>query len=131
LVDAGQITEEEAQTHSYRKVVLQTLGAYTDVNVEVSSIPLCQLDTLVLCSRGLSNMMRADEIARIINSATDFKSACQSLISLANERGGEDNISVVIVQFSGAALPLPDSDSLGQENLPRLPDTPAEINWVA
>lgn len=117
MVDAGQITEEEAQTHSYRVVIMQALGGHTTVNVEVSSIPLCQLDTLVLCSDGLSNKMRADEIMRIINSASDFKSACQSLISLANERGGEDNISVVIAQISGAALPLPDSDMLGQKKL--------------
>jgi PPM family protein phosphatase len=130
LIDAGQITEEEAETHSYRNVILQALGAHNNVNVEVNAVPLCQLDTLVICSDGLSGKMHADEIARIVNEASDFKSACQSLINLANERGGEDNITVVVAQFSGSALPLPDSNSLTPKSLARSPDTPTEITWV-
>ncbi|HEV2664420.1 MAG TPA: protein phosphatase 2C domain-containing protein, partial [Blastocatellia bacterium] len=54
LIDAGQITEEEAETHSYRNVILQALGAHNNVNVEVSCLPLCNMDTLVICSDGLS-----------------------------------------------------------------------------
>lgn len=131
LIDAGQITEEEAETHSYRNVILQALGAHNNVNVEVNSVPLCQLDTLVLCSDGLSGKMHADEIARIVHEASDFKSACQSLISLANERGGEDNITVVVAQFSGDGLPVPDGESLEPKSLARSPDTPTEINWDA
>jgi protein phosphatase len=131
LIDAGQITEEEAETHSYRNVILQALGAHNNVNVEVNEISLCQLDTLVLCSDGLSGKMHADEVARIVHEASDFKSACQSLINLANERGGEDNITVVIAQFSGAGLPLPDIDSVEPKSLARSPDTPTEINWTS
>ncbi|MBL8190102.1 MAG: protein phosphatase 2C domain-containing protein, partial [Acidobacteria bacterium] len=128
LIDAGQITEEEAETHSYRNVILQALGAHNNVNVEVNKVELCQLDTLVLCSDGLSGKMHADDIARIVIEAGDFKSACQSLISLANERGGEDNITVVIAQFSGSGLPLPNG-SVEPEGLARSPDTPTEITW--
>ena len=128
LIDAGQITEEEAETHSYRNVILQALGAHNNVNVEVNKVLLCQLDTLVLCSDGLSGKMHADEIAGIVNAASDFQSACQSLINLANERGGEDNITVVIAQFSGSGLPLPNG-SIEPQSLARSPDTPTEINW--
>lgn len=130
LIDAGQITEEEAETHSYRNVILQALGAHNNVNVEVNAVPLCQLDTLVLCSDGLSGKMHSDEIAHIVNEAADFKSACQSLINLANERGGEDNITVVVAQFSGSGLPLPDGDAIAPKSLARSPDTPTEINWT-
>lgn len=130
LIDAGQITEEEAETHSYRNVILQALGAHNNVNVEVNTLSLCQLDTLVLCSDGLSGKIHADEIAHIVNDASDFKSACQRLINLANERGGEDNITVVIAQFSGSALPLPDSNLIEPTSLARSPDTPTEINWT-
>jgi serine/threonine protein phosphatase PrpC len=65
LIDAGQITEEEAETHSYRNVILQALGAHNNVNVEVSYLTLCQLDTLVLCSDGLSGKLYQDEILSI------------------------------------------------------------------
>jgi PPM family protein phosphatase len=129
LIDAGQITEEEAETHSYRNVILQALGAHSNVNVEVGCLSLCNMDTLVICSDGLSGKVHQDEIARIIHEARDFKSACQHLINLANERGGEDNITVVIAQFSGSGLALPESEQLEPLSLARSPDTPTEINW--
>jgi protein phosphatase len=129
LIDAGQITEEEAETHSYRNVILQALGAHSSVNVEVSSLTLCNMDTLVICSDGLSGKVHQDEIARIVQESEDFKSACQRLINLANERGGEDNITVVIAQFSGNGLALPESAVMEPQSLARSPDTPTEINW--
>ncbi|MFN0085438.1 MAG: protein phosphatase 2C domain-containing protein [Blastocatellia bacterium] len=129
LIDAGQITEEEAETHSYRNVILQALGAHGSVNVEVTALKLCQMDTLVLCSDGLSGKMHQGEIAKIVNEASDFKSACQQLIDLANDRGGEDNITVVIAQFSGPALSQPATDDIDPQNMARSPDTPTEINW--
>jgi protein phosphatase len=129
LIDAGQITEEEAETHSYRNVILQALGAHSNVNVEVGCLPLCNMDTLVICSDGLSGKVHQDEIARIIHESRDFKSACQHLINLANERGGEDNITVVIAQFSGSGLALPESEMVEPQSLARSPDTPTEINW--
>jgi protein phosphatase len=129
LIDAGQITEEEAETHSYRNVILQALGAHSNVNVEVNTLALCNLDTLVLCSDGLSGKMHQEEIAQIVHEAADFKSACQRLIDLANDRGGEDNITVVVAQFSGPELTLPLNDSVEPQSLARSPDTPTEINW--
>jgi len=129
LIDAGQITEEEAETHSYRNVILQALGAHDSVNVEVSHLPLCQLDTLVLCSDGLSGKMHQDEILSIVQAASDFKTACQQSIELANERGGEDNITVVIVQFSGSGLAQTVDEPVEPEILQRLPDTPTDIDW--
>jgi protein phosphatase len=129
LIDAGQITEEEAETHQYKNVILQALGAHPNVNVEVSSLPLRQYDTLLLCSDGLSGKMHADEIARIVHSAPDLKSACHELINLANERGGEDNITVVVAQFTGAdLLPAEDREPMVPEILARSPETPARIN---
>jgi PPM family protein phosphatase len=129
LIDAGQITEEEAETHSYRNVILQALGAHTVINVEVNTLTLSHLDTLLLCSDGLSGKMHADEIATIVNQAGDFKTACQNLIALANQRGGEDNITVVIAQFSGAGLIQPNGDAIDPQGIARSPDTPSELNW--
>lgn len=129
MIDLGHITEEEAETHSYRNVILQALGANYLVNVEINCLNLCQLDTLVLCSDGLSGKIHQDEILTIVQEATDFKSACQSLINLANERGGEDNITAIIAQFSGSSLPVPKDDTIEPQSLARSPDTPTEINW--
>ncbi|HZN12096.1 MAG TPA: Stp1/IreP family PP2C-type Ser/Thr phosphatase [Blastocatellia bacterium] len=129
LIDAGQITEEEAETHSYRNVILQALGAHINVNVEVNTLQLCQLDTLVLCSDGLSGKIQADEIARIVHAAADLKSACEEMIKLANERGGEDNITVVVAQFSGSGLPPAGRDPIEAASLARSPDTPSAIDW--
>lgn len=129
LIDAGQITEEEAETHSYRNVILQALGAHGNVNVEVNSLKLHQGDTLVLCSDGLSGKVRADEIARLIQAANEMGKACDGLIALANERGGEDNITVVIVQLSGSGLSAPIGDPIEPEGLARLPATPTELSW--
>jgi serine/threonine protein phosphatase PrpC len=129
LIDAGQITEEEAETHSYRNVILQALGAHGSVNVEVGCLTLCNMDTLVICSDGLSGKVHQDEIAQIVHESRDFRSACQLLINLANERGGEDNITVVIAQFSGSGLALPETPQGEPQSLARSPDTPTEINW--
>ncbi|MBI1764749.1 MAG: protein phosphatase 2C domain-containing protein [Acidobacteria bacterium] len=131
LIDAGQITEEEAETHSYRNVILQALGAHINVNVEVNTLPVCHLDTLVLCSDGLSGKMHAEEILQIVQESADFKTACQNLITLANQRGGEDNITVVIAQFSGSALEQPEGDAIEPQGIARSPDTPTELNWSA
>jgi PPM family protein phosphatase len=128
LIDAGQITEEEAETHSYRNVILQALGAHNNIAVEVNSLSLKQLDTLVLCSDGLSGKIHSEEIATIVNDAPDLKSACQGLIDLANWRGGEDNITVVIAQFSGEGLTHADHETIEPEGLARLPDTPTEVD---
>ena len=130
LIDAGQITEEEAETHSYRNVILQALGAQNLVNVEVNTLTLHERDILVLCSDGLSGKVSTHEIAEIVNHAGDFQTACQTLIALANQRGGEDNITVVIAQFFGEGLTVSPSDAIEPVGIARSPDTPTEINWA-
>ena len=128
LIDAGQITEEEAETHSYRNVILQALGAHATVNVEVNTLSLCLNDILVICSDGLSGKIYEDEIVRIIEDADTFQVACQQMIYLANSRGGEDNITVVIVQFAGGGLPP--AEIVTPRALPRSPSTPTRIDWA-
>jgi len=128
LIDAGQITEEEAETHSYRNVILQALGAHATVNVEINTLSLCQNDILAICSDGLSGKIYEDEIVRIIEEADTFQVACQQMIYLANSRGGEDNITVVIVQFAGGGLPP--AEIVTPRALPRSPSTPTRIDWA-
>jgi protein phosphatase len=104
LVEAGHLTEEEAERHSYRNVILQALGASPHLNVVIDRLELRDLDTLALCSDGLSGKVRLDEIKTAIDESNSLKEGCESLIRMANERGGEDNITVLIAQVSGGRL---------------------------
>jgi protein phosphatase len=105
LVDVGQISEAEAETHMFRNVILQALGAQSEVTPATGRIGLRRGDILLLCSDGLSGKLKADDIQRIIMSnGGDLEAACGALIDLANERGGEDNITVVLARFIGDDL---------------------------
>jgi PPM family protein phosphatase len=104
LVEAGHITEEEAERHTYKNVILQALGASSHINIVVDRLYVQDMDIVALCSDGLSNKVRTEEIRQIIHDAPSLKEACETLIDIANHRGGEDNITVVVAQFSGGIL---------------------------
>ncbi|MDQ3133791.1 MAG: protein phosphatase 2C domain-containing protein [Acidobacteriota bacterium] len=118
LVDVGQITEQDAETHMFRNVILQALGAQRDLTPVITRVHLRRGDTVLLCSDGLSGKMRAEEMREIITQAeTDLTIACQQLIELANRRGGEDNITVLLARFDGDPLAAPTSDDIAIEQL--------------
>jgi PPM family protein phosphatase len=105
LVDVGQISEEEAETHMFRNVILQALGAQTELAPATARIQLRQGDMVLLCSDGLSGKLRNEEIRQIVaNAGTDLSAACSALVDEANHRGGEDNITVVLARFTGEEL---------------------------
>ena len=126
LVEAGHITEEEAETHQYKNVILQALGAQPRVNVVVDRIPINDGDTVLLCSDGLSGRVRAEEMLDIVTKTDNLRTACEQLIQLANDRGGEDNITVVVARFEGAALPPP--SELTSERIERDPNLPYDVD---
>ena len=104
LVEAGELTEEQAEHSDRKNIILQALGPEARVKVDLTYQELRRADTLVLCSDGLTGQVKNEEIAQIVGSATDLPMACDRLIALANERGGPDNITVVIARFDGGAL---------------------------
>jgi PPM family protein phosphatase len=112
LVDVGQISEAEAETHMFRNVILQALGAQGDVTPVTGRIRLRKGDTLLLCSDGLSGKLRAEDIQNIVSGNADLSKACDELIAEANNRGGEDNITVILARFSGDELQDPASDRI-------------------
>jgi PPM family protein phosphatase len=113
LVEAGHITEEEAERHTYKNVILQALGASPSVNVVVDHVELRDLDIILLCSDGLTSnfKVKPEEMVRLIDQSHSLKEACESLVEVANQRGGEDNITVLVAQVTGGKLPHPDADS--------------------
>ncbi|HXQ27877.1 MAG TPA: Stp1/IreP family PP2C-type Ser/Thr phosphatase [Gemmatimonadales bacterium] len=111
LVEAGEITEEEAAHSERRNIILQALGPDPKVKVDLTHQELRKGDALVLCSDGLSGQVKKDEIARIVSSTSDLQTACGELIALANERGGPDNITVIVALFDGDGLQEGDADA--------------------
>lgn len=112
LVDVGQISEAEAETHMFRNVILQALGAQGDVKPVTGRIRLRRGDMLLLCSDGLSGKLRSEDILNIVGSNPDLTVACDELVAEANARGGEDNITVILARFTGDELEEPASDRI-------------------
>jgi PPM family protein phosphatase len=112
LVDVGQISEAEAETHMFRNVILQALGAQGEITPVTGRIRLRKGDMLLLCSDGLSGKLRSEDIQNIVASNEDLAKACDELIAEANNRGGEDNITVILARFSGDELAEPASDRI-------------------
>ena len=108
LVDAGELTQEEAEQSERRNIILQALGPDPRVKVDLSHQVLRRGDTLLICSDGLSGLVKREEFADMVAAHADLPSLCTSLIDLANERGGPDNITVVAARFDGEGLPEPD-----------------------
>jgi serine/threonine protein phosphatase PrpC len=102
-VEAGVLTQEEARGHIYRSVITRCLGHEPDVKVDIFERNLQPDDALVLCTDGLTNMVNsAEEIWRKVTSR-EPQAAAETLVGLANERGGPDNITVVVIKFTAEA----------------------------
>jgi PPM family protein phosphatase len=99
-IQSGVISAEQARTHPLRNVVTRALGGKADCQVDVQAHPAHPGDVLLLCSDGLTSMMPDEEIARVVTEAEgDLKRAAQGLVDAANARGGEDNITVLLLKF--------------------------------
>ncbi len=109
LVDAGELTEEEAEQSERRNIILQALGPDPRVKVDLSHQTLRRGDTLILCSDGLSGLVKRGEFSEMVRENGDLPSLCSALIDLANERGGPDNVTVVAARFDGEGLSEPAS----------------------
>jgi protein phosphatase len=104
LVDAGELTEDEAEQSERRNIILQALGPDPRVKVDLTHQPIRRGDTLILCSDGLSSLVRREEFAQLAREHQDLPALCSALIDLANARGGPDNITAVVAHFEGEGL---------------------------
>lgn len=124
LIEAGEMTEEEAEQSERRNIILQALGPEANIKVDLTHQPVRRGDVLVLCSDGLSGQVRADQIARVVSGEKDLAAACSRLIELANESGGPDNITVVVARFEGEGLESPvETDDVGHRTFPLSTDS--------
>lgn len=93
---AGMITPQEVRHHRLKNIITRSVGFQNDVQCDLSSLDCEGGETFLLCSDGLTNMVDDKDILRI-TSKNDPKFVCDKLIELANRRGGDDNITVVVV----------------------------------
>jgi len=99
-LQSGVLTAEQARTHPLRNVVTRALGGRPDLQVDVQLYPIEPGDVLLLCSDGLTTMLSDEEIAElVVEAGGDVTRAADALVAEANARGGEDNITVVLVRF--------------------------------
>lgn len=110
LIEAGQLTEEEAETFEHNNIILQALGTAETVQVDLTFVDLRRGDVLLLCSDGLSGMIRGDEIREVLTTVPEPLEACRELTERANRAGGHDNITVIVARFDGSGLTDPSAE---------------------
>lgn len=99
LVATGQITKEEARTHPQRNVIYRTVGDKPQVEVDIFHESLKRDDWLVLCSDGLHGLVEDIQIQQAVTTCLHPQDVCEELVSLANEAGGDDNITVIALKL--------------------------------
>ncbi|MES2276145.1 MAG: protein phosphatase 2C domain-containing protein [Bacteroidota bacterium] len=138
LEESGRLTEEAAMAHPKRNEINKALGFETNLAkdgdyIETGQSPFLPGDTILLCSDGLTDMVGKAELTNIITQSTSLKDKCQVLINTANQHGGKDNITAVLVQNSKQSAPhsamMPAANQKKNEKAgePVIPVKPATI----
>jgi PPM family protein phosphatase len=107
LVDAGQISQEQAAEHPDRHVITRALGGPRLEPADYFLLPVDEIDRLLLCSDGISGLVPDDEIARVLGESPDPRDAADRLVAAALAAGGDDNATAVVVDVVGL---VPDDD---------------------
>jgi protein phosphatase len=118
-VRAGEMTAEEARDSRFKNVITRGIGLASRVEPDVEALELEEGDTLLLCSDGLSGMVRDEEIEAVLASEPDPQAACDRLVERANANGGADNITAVVIRHGDFRPAVP-------ATRPRVPATVAE-----
>jgi PPM family protein phosphatase len=105
LVDRGKLTEEQAEMHPQRSVITRALGPEPDVTIDTERIAARDGDVFLLCSDGLTSMIRENRIVELLEGTSSLEDAGRALIAAANEAGGRDNITVVLFRVETVDVP--------------------------
>jgi protein phosphatase len=98
MQELGQITSDEAAIHPQRNILYRALGQSEVLEPDIFTAPFQQTDYLLLCSDGLWSVLPDNTLFQMVTTAKDLQGACSSLVAAANEAGGPDNISVIVVK---------------------------------
>jgi len=97
MLKSGNLTEEELFNHPNKNVITRAVGTQENLEVDTFEIELHANDIVLMCSDGLSNMIKDDDLLKIIQSQRDINVSVQTLLDRANENGGLDNISIILI----------------------------------
>jgi len=98
LIRTGQISKNDAEKHPRKNVLLRALGTEETTKIDIKTIPWNKGNRLMLCSDGLTNKITEEELTSYVQQKDDIEALLDELIDLANERGGEDNITVALIE---------------------------------
>lgn len=107
MIDHGVMSAEEARHSASKNVILQAMGLAADVRVAIARLELRRGDRFLLCSDGVTNEVSDDELKEIL-SGSEPRAACDTMIALANDRGGRDNQTAIVADLGGDGLDPPD-----------------------
>lgn len=141
LIEEGTLTEEEAEKYGARNIVLQAVGVEENLRVDTKHWPLLRGDVILLCSDGLSGMVKDAKMKAILTECgEDVRKAAERLIVEANDNGGKDNVTVIVARFDGEGLRAPMETSAGEAGVekagaefkaPPPPEVPNPMKKVA
>lgn len=98
MIQMGGLDRDAARNHPDKNIITRAVGARSYVEIDLFKTTICPGDTILLCSDGLTNMVTDEEILKVINSEGTLEIKADRLVAMANENGGRDNISVVLVK---------------------------------
>jgi serine/threonine protein phosphatase PrpC len=99
MVDKGYISRFEARTHPQRNIILRALGVNEKLEVDLENMAVIPRDRILLCSDGLTGFVEDRDLEAIISECEDPEICCRVMVDTANERGGADNITVIVIDF--------------------------------
>jgi len=111
LMATGQLTAEEAVDHPLRSAIARAVGVQGSIDVDTFTLELVDCDQVLLCSDGLTRSVDEDEVLSVLRSEKDVHEAAQSLVHLANQRGGPDNITVLLLRYEDDDLRAGENDT--------------------
>ena len=98
MVQSGGMGREEARNHPDKNIITRAVGAEQSVKTDFFSVNLQESDMILMCTDGLTNMLSDEEIRMVLDGARDIVEKAEELVRRANENGGRDNISVILIE---------------------------------